>query len=75
VPFSHESVLSITHEQNIIYSKTLICRQLFAGHMVSSRSKKRKEKIHRMMIIIIIMVGVCDLQVCSIVSTLLVSTT
>ena len=26
---SHKSVVSITHEQNIICSKTLICRQLF----------------------------------------------
>ena len=44
LPFSHESVVSITHEQNIICSKTLICRQLFAGHVVSSRPMKRKEK-------------------------------
>ena len=29
--FSHESVVSIVHEQNIICCKTLICRQLFAG--------------------------------------------
>ena len=29
LPFSHKSVVSITHEQNIICSKTLICRQLF----------------------------------------------
>ena len=46
LPFSHKSVVSITHEQNIICSKTLICRQLFAGHVVGSRSMKRKEKIH-----------------------------
>ena len=45
-PFSHLSVDSITHEQNIICSKTLICRQLFAGHVVSSWPMKRKEKIH-----------------------------
>ena len=31
-----------------ICSKTLICRQLFAGHVVSYRPMKRKEKIHRM---------------------------
>ena len=49
-PFSHKSVDSITHEQNIICSKTLICRQLFAGHAVSSRPMKRKERIHRMII-------------------------
>ena len=50
VPFSHKKVISITHEQNIICSKTLICRQLFAGHMLSSWPMKRKEKIHRMII-------------------------
>ena len=49
-PFLHKGVVSITHEQNIICSKTLICRQLFARHVVSSRPMKRKEKIHRMMI-------------------------
>ena len=47
--FSHKSVVSITHKQNIICSKTLICRQLFAGHVVGSRKMKRKEKIHGMM--------------------------
>ena len=43
-PFSHKSVVSNTHEQNIICSKILICRQLFAGHVVSSQLMKRKEK-------------------------------
>ena len=52
LPFSHKSVVSVTHEQNIICSKTLICGQLFAGHVVGSQSMKRKEKIHRMIIII-----------------------
>ena len=50
----HMSVVSITHEQNIIWSKTLICRQLFAGHVVSSRPLIRKEKIHWMITIIIV---------------------
>ena len=45
-PFSHKSVVSVTHEQNIICRKKLICRQLFAGHLVSSRPMKRKEKIN-----------------------------
>ena len=44
-PFSHKSVVSITHELNIC-SKTLI--QLFVGHVVSPRPMKRQEKIHRM---------------------------
>ena len=46
------------HEENTICSKTLICRQLFAGHVVSSWAMKRKEKIHPMIIIIIVI----DLQ-------------
>ena len=44
LPFSHKSVVLIMHEQNIICSKTLICRQLFAGHVVGSRPMKRKAK-------------------------------
>ena len=43
LPFLHKSVVSVTHEQNIICSKTLICRQLFAGHVVGSRPMKGKE--------------------------------
>ena len=43
-PFSYKSVVSFTHEQNIICSKTLICRQLFAGHVVGSRPMKKREK-------------------------------
>ena len=31
--FSHRSVVSITHEQNIFCGKTLICCQLFEGHV------------------------------------------
>ena len=48
------------HEQNIICSKTrldgtmheqtIICRQLFAGHVVGSRPMERKKKMHRMII-------------------------
>ena len=43
-PFSHKSIVSLTHEQNIICSKTLICRQLFTGQVVSSRPMKREGK-------------------------------
>ena len=53
-------MVPITHEQNIICSKTrlnittheqiIICRQLFAGHVVGSRPMERKEKINRMII-------------------------
>jgi len=60
--FSPESVVKITHEQNIICRKTrldgttheriIICRQLFAGHEVGSRPMEREENMHRMVIII-----------------------
>ena len=56
--FSLENVVPITHEQNIICSKTrlddttheqtIICRQLFAGHVVGCRPMEGKEKLHRM---------------------------
>ena len=50
----------IAHEQDIICSKTrldgttqeqtIVCRQLFAGHVVGSRPMERKTKMHRMII-------------------------
>ena len=55
-----KSVVSFTHEQNSICSQkqlndiahehTIICRQLFAGHVVGSRPVKRKKHLHRMII-------------------------
>ena len=58
---THKNVVSIMHEQNVICSKTLIYWQLIAGQVVSSRAMKskgrkerRKEKIHRMIIITIL---------------------
>ena len=53
LPFSHKSVMSTAQDQNIICSKTLICRQFFAGHVLGSRPMKRKDKIQRIIIIII----------------------
>ena len=54
-------MVSSTHEQNSICSQkklndiahehTIICRQLFAGHMVGSWPMKRKKHLHRMIII------------------------
>ena len=51
-------MVSSTHEQNSICSQkklndiahehTIICRQLFAGHVVGSRPTKRKKNLHRM---------------------------
>ena len=53
-----KSTVSFTHVQNIICSQTqldgiaheqtIICRQLFAGHVVGSRLMKRKKKLLRM---------------------------
>ena len=50
-----KSTVSFTHVQNIICSQTqldgivheqtIICRQLFAGHVVGSRPMKIKKKI------------------------------
>ena len=55
-----KSTVSFTHVQNIICSQTqldgiaheqtIICRQLFAGHVVGSRPKKRKKNLLRMII-------------------------
>ena len=52
-----ESTVSFTHVQNIICSQaqlegiahehTIICRQLFAGHVVGSRPMKRKKNLLR----------------------------
>ena len=64
LPFSRKSdrkkeksTVSFTHVQNIICSQihaTIICRQLFAGHLVGSRPMKRKKNLLRMIIIIIV---------------------
>ena len=50
-------MVSFTHEQNIICSQTkldysaheqtIICRHLFAGHVVSSRPMKWKKNLQR----------------------------
>ena len=55
-----KSVVSFTHDQNIICSQpelddianeqTFTCRQLFAGHVVGCRPMKRKKNLHRMII-------------------------
>ena len=54
-------MVSFTHEQNSICSQkqlndiahqhTIICRQLFASHLVGSQPMKRKKHLHRMIII------------------------
>ena len=49
---SPESVVFITHEQNIIHiiSRPFFSRQLFASHEVGSRPMKRRDQMHRMII-------------------------
>ena len=56
-------MLSFTHEENIICSQTqldditqvqtIICRQLFAGHVVGFRTMERKKNLHRMIILFV----------------------
>ena len=67
LPFSRKSdrkkeksMVSFTHEQNIICSQTqlddisheqtIVCKQLCAGHVVSSRLMKGKKNLLRMII-------------------------
>ena len=55
-------MVSFTHVENIICSqtqldgigheRTIICRQLFAGHVVGSRPMTRKKNLLRMIIFI-----------------------
>ena len=59
--FSLENVVPIMHEQIIICSKTrldgttheqtIICRQLFAGHVVGCRPVEGKKKLDRMIML------------------------
>ena len=39
IPEKRENVymISIAHEQNVICSKTIICKQLFAGHVANEK--------------------------------------
>ena len=53
--------------EQFICRKTLICRQLFAGHIVGFRPMKTKEKIYRMIItIIVIMIIIAIIIVMSV---------
>ena len=38
---------------DIAHEQTIICRQLFAGHVVGSRPMKRKKHLHRMIMMFI----------------------
>ena len=39
-----------THLDGITHEQTIICRQLFAGHVVGSQPMKRGKKNHRIII-------------------------
>ena len=43
-----------TFRQYYMHEQTVICRQLFADHVVGSRSMKRKKKMHQMAVLLII---------------------
>ena len=43
-----EYYLQPTKLDDIAHEQTIICRQLFAGHVVGFRPMKRKNKMHRM---------------------------
>ena len=44
----HSIICSQTQLDDIAHEQTIICRQLFAGHVVDFRSIKRRENLHRM---------------------------
>ena len=52
VSFTHEQNTICNHTQldDIAHEQTIICLQLFAGHVVGSRPMKRKKNLHRMII-------------------------
>ena len=54
VSFMHEQnvISSRTQLDNIAHEQTIICGQLFTGHMVGSRPMKRKKNLHQMIMII-----------------------
>ena len=43
-------ICSQTKLDNIVHEQTIICRQLFAGHVMSSWPVQRKKNLQRMMI-------------------------
>ena len=54
VPFMHEQniICSQTQLDDIAHGQTIICRQLFAGHVVGFWPMKRKENLHWMIIVV-----------------------
>ena len=58
VSFKHEqnSICSQTQLKDIAHEHTIICRKLFAGHLVGSRPMKRKKHLHGMIILLMLTV-------------------
>ena len=60
--------LSQKQLNDIAHEHTIICRQLFAGHVVGSRPMKRKKHLHRMIIRFIILIHIdtmkCNAEIC-----------
>ena len=50
VSFMHKqnSICSQKQLNDIAHEQTIICRQLFEGHVVGSRPMKRKKHLHQM---------------------------
>ena len=51
----HVCFLMNTQLENTAHEQLIICRQLFAGHVVDCRPMKRKKNLHRMIMTIIIL--------------------
>ena len=58
VSFKHEqnSICSQKQLNDITHEHTIICRPLFAGHVVGSRPMKRKKHLHRTIKLIVVVV-------------------
>ena len=54
VLFMHEQniISSETQFYDVVHKRTIICWQLFAGHVVGFRPMKRKKNLHQMIIVI-----------------------
>ena len=55
VLFAYEQkiICSETQLDDIALEQTIICRQVFTGHVVGSRAMKNKKNLHRMIIAVI----------------------
>ena len=51
--YEQKIICSQTQLNDIAPEQTIICRQLSAGHVVSSRPMKRKKNLHEMIIAVI----------------------